>query len=170
MISLRYYNLSLQKDRLVVIDPETFGFLVADISRMTRAILDKRIVPAGFGVTQGEARALVHIASEEGARQTRIAERLGVEPMTACRYIDRLEQLGYVERCVDPDDRRAKNVTTTAAATPLIETTLAQFATIREDALSCLEPDERETMMRGLRKVSANLRDMIALQAAEAAE
>lgn len=153
-----------------VIDPQTFGFLVADISRMTRAILDKRIAPAGFGVTQGEARALIHIACEQGARQTRIAERLGVEPMTACRYIDRLEQLGYVERSVDPDDRRAKNVRTTDAAKRLIETTKDEFAAIREDALSCLEPDEREAMMRGLRKVAANLREMSAAPVVEPAE
>lgn len=158
------------RKRYLVIDPDTFGFLVADISRMTRTILDKRIAPAGFGVTQGEARALIHIASEQSQRQTRIAERMGVEPMTACRYIDRLEQLGFVERTPDPSDRRAKNVATTAAAEPLIEATLAEFVAIREDALSCLEPAEREAMLRGLRKVRANLRNMVTAQSAEAAE
>lgn len=153
-----------------MIDPDTFGFLVADISRMTRAVLDKRLAPAGFGVTQGEARALIHVAWDQGARQARIAERMGVEPMTACRYIDRLEQLGYVERTPDPNDRRAKNVVTTAAAGPLIDATLAEFIAIREDALSCIEPGEREAMMRGLRKVRANLREMTAAPAAETAE
>lgn len=153
-----------------MIDPDTFGFLVADISRMTRTVLEKRIAPAGFGVTQGEARALIHIAAEEGARQMRIAERMGIEPMTACRYIDRLEQLGFVERTPDPTDRRAKNVATTAAARPLIDATLAELVAIREDALSCLEPAEREAMLRGLRRVHATLRDMTSAQTAEAAE
>lgn len=152
-----------------MIDSETFGFMVSDIARMTRTMLEKRIATAGLGITPGEARALLHIAALEGARQGRIAERLGVEPMTACGYIDKLEKQGLVTRVPDPDDRRAKNVMTTEAAEALIDGILEQTAAIREQSFAGLAPAERDTMMGALRQVRANLQDLLASEAAEAA-
>ena len=140
-----------------MIDTDSFGFTITDVARMTRSLLEKRIATAGMGITAGEARALIHIAALDGARQNRIAERLGVEPMTACSYIDRLEQRGLVERTPDPDDRRAKNVMTTDSARQLIDNILDIGTAIREDALNGLSPAESEAMMAALRKVRRNL-------------
>ncbi|GAB4355273.1 MAG: MarR family transcriptional regulator [Oricola sp.] len=150
-----------------MVDSETFGFIVTDIARLTRTLLEKRIAAAGLAVTPGEARALLHIAALDGERQTRIAERLGVEPMTACAYIDRLEKLGLVERTADPDDRRAKQVSVTAAAHPLIEAISAETAATREDILSGLSAAEREAVMAALRHVRANLQSLLAPPAGE---
>ena len=140
-----------------MIDSETFGFMVSDIARMTRAMLEKRIATAGLGITPGEARALLYIAALEGERQGRIAERLGVEPMTACGYIDKLERQGLVTRVPDPDDRRAKNVITTGIAQDLIDRILEQTAALREQSLAGLGAEERDAVMAALQKVRRNL-------------
>ncbi|MFZ2102753.1 MAG: MarR family winged helix-turn-helix transcriptional regulator [Oricola sp.] len=152
-----------------MIDSETFGFIVTDIARLTRGLLEKRIATAGFAVTPGEARALLHIAALEGERQNRIAERLGVEPMTACTYIDRLEKLGLVERSPDPDDRRAKNVRTTAQSRELIDSILEQTAALREETLAGLEAEERSAMLAALRHARKNLYALTSLEAQETA-
>ena len=150
-----------------MIDSETFGFMVTDIARMTRAMLEKRIASAGLGITPGEARALLHIAALEGARQSQIAERLGIEPMTACVYIDKLEKQGLVTRAPDPDDRRAKNVVATETAKILIDRILEQTAAIREQSFAGLAPAERDTMMEALKRVRANLYGLLTSETAE---
>lgn len=97
-------------------DPESLGFLVNDVARLIRNGFAQRVADAGLGLTGGEARALVHAVASAGARQTEIADRMGVEPMTLCGYVDRLEARGLVERQPHPDDRRAKRVIPTAEA------------------------------------------------------
>ena len=65
------------------VEPDTIGFLVADISRLMRGELDRRVTAAGLGLTSGEGRMLVHIARFDTAlRQTDLAELMGVEAMT----------------------------------------------------------------------------------------
>jgi len=151
-----------------VAEPQTFGFLVNDVARLTRTLLERRIASAGLDITPGEARALLHIASLGSARQTLIAERMGIEPMTACTYIDRLENRGLVVREADPTDRRAKQVRATEAATPLIADLQAVSAAMRADVLDGLTAAERDAMMNALRHAHANLQDLLAPQPAEA--
>jgi DNA-binding MarR family transcriptional regulator len=146
-------------------DSETFGFLVTDVARMTRALLERRIAAAGLGVTPGEARALLHVVALKAGRQIQIAERMGVEPMTACAYIDKLEKQGLVMREADPDDRRAKQVRATEAARPLIDALQAETAAMRADILTGLTPQEYETTMAALRLARANLQELHAPEA-----
>lgn len=149
-------------------DPRTFGFLVNDVARLTRSLLERRISSAGLDITPGEARALMHIVALGGGRQTLIAESMGVEPMTACAYIDRLEKRGLVAREADPADRRAKHVRVTEAATPLIAELQAMSAAMRADVLDGLTTAEREATMNALRHAHANLQDLLAPQPEEA--
>ena len=67
---------------------DNLGFLIVDSARLLRAAFERRITQAGLGLTPGEARALMNIASIDGSRQLDIATRMGVEPMTLCAYLD----------------------------------------------------------------------------------
>ena len=62
---------------------------------------------------------LAWLGREPGLKQVELAERLDVEPITACRIVDRLEEAGLVERQRDPDDRRAWRLLLTAKAEPM---------------------------------------------------
>ena len=101
-------------------DPDSLGFVLADAARLMRAAVEQAIAEAGFGVTPGEARTLIHISVLDLPRQAAIAERMGVEPMTLSGYLDRLEAQGLVRREPDPNDRRAKIVTLTAEGEALV--------------------------------------------------
>jgi MarR family transcriptional regulator, transcriptional regulator for hemolysin len=101
-------------------DPDALGFVLVDVARMLRSAFERRIATAGLGLTPGEARTLVRIATLEGSRQLDIAQRMGIEPMTLSTYLDRLQSLGFIERRPDPTDRRAKLIYTTPAAADLI--------------------------------------------------
>ena len=142
-------------------NPDSLGFLFAETSRLLRTALERRIAAAGLDITAAEARALVHVAAVEGSRQNVIAERMGVEPMTVCAYLDRLERLGLVERKPDPKDRRAKNVTTTDAADRLILAVREQSESLYEEMQLGLDAATRATFLEAMKAVRANLQSLL---------
>lgn len=142
-------------------DPDSLGFLLNDTSRLMRQSFERRIAGIGLQITPGEARALIYVAANEGARQSTIADRMGVEPMTVCGYIDRLEKVGLVTRQSDPADRRAKNVNTTDTAEAMIIAIRAEAKMVVEQAQSGLDAPTRAMLTGALKQVRGNLLDML---------
>lgn len=132
-------------------NPDSFGFVVTDVARLLRAEMDRRIGDAGLGLTAGEGRALTHAARAGVARQTVIAERMGVEAMTLSAYLDRLEQRGLVERIADPEDRRAKLVRLTGEAEAVLAAIGKISASIRADLARAVAPEQWEHLNASLR-------------------
>jgi DNA-binding MarR family transcriptional regulator len=135
------------------IDPDSFGFLINDVSRQVRAEVDRLITEAGLGITPGEARVLTNAARSGSVRQTVLAERIGVEPMTLCAYVDRLEAQGLIRRSVDPSDRRAKLVHLTEDADDMLRRLSGIGAEIRRLAAADISAEEWTTLETLLRKV-----------------
>lgn len=138
-------------------DPDSLGLLVTETARLLRNEFERRIATAGLGLTPGEARALIYVSVTEGARQTVIAERMGVEPMTVCSYLDRLEKLDLVARGPDPVDRRAKNVRTTDRADAVIAAIRRQTGAIYEEIQAGLDDTERKVLLKALKVLRGNL-------------
>jgi DNA-binding MarR family transcriptional regulator len=142
------------------IDPNSFGFLVTDLSRLIRAEMDRRVSDAGLGLTPGEGRMLAHAARAGMVRQNVLAEHIGIEAMTLSTYIDRLEAKGLVERMPDPNDRRAKLVRLTEAASEALGSVNAAAASIRSDASAAMEPADWVALLRLLRQARDNLAEL----------
>lgn len=141
------------------LDPDSFGFLITDIARLLRSEFDRRIAEAGLGLTPGEARALSQAARAGAVRQNALAEHMGVEAMTVCGYLDRLEARGLIKRTIDPSDRRAKLVNLTDEAETLLRR-LAEISTeVRESASAELSGAELITLQKSLKQVRATLAD-----------
>jgi len=138
-------------------DPDALGFVLTDVARMLRGAFERRIANAGLGLTPGEARTLVRIATLEGGRQLDIAQRLGIEPMTLSTYLDRLQSLGYVERRPDPADRRAKLIFTTPAAGAMIAGIRTEQVELMEQVTSGIGEEELAMIRDRLRQLRANL-------------
>ncbi|TCT04337.1 MarR family winged helix-turn-helix transcriptional regulator [Aquabacter spiritensis] len=133
------------------------GFLLVDTARLYRARIDRAFEQAGLGLTAGEARTLAHVNINPGLRQTALAVRMSVEPMTLVGFLDRLEAQGLVVREPDPTDRRAKIVRLTEAAAPLLVRVAAAAANAREEALTGLSEAERDVFRTMLEQIRANL-------------
>jgi DNA-binding MarR family transcriptional regulator len=84
---------------------ENLCFLVVEVSRLMRREFYDRL--EGSDLSQSQARALKHIAHNEGLKQRDLAELLEVQPITLARLVDQLEEMKLVERRPDPEDRRA---------------------------------------------------------------
>lgn len=101
--------------------PFRIGFLVHDVSRLRRTVLDKILKP--LGITRSQWWVLGNLSRhrrEEGMMQTELAKVMDVGKVTLGGLIDRLQAGGYVERQPDPGDRRAKRVVLTARGAALL--------------------------------------------------
>jgi MarR family transcriptional regulator, transcriptional regulator for hemolysin len=140
-----------------LVDPDSFGFLITDLSRLLRAAMDRRVTEAGLGVTPGEARTLAHAARAGAVRQIALAERMGVEPMTLSGFIDRLEARGLVRRTVDPTDRRARLIELMPAAHDVLTRIRGAAAEIRAQAAQSVDAETWALLMDTLKIARANL-------------
>jgi DNA-binding MarR family transcriptional regulator len=132
---------------------EPITFLVLDLARLIRQRFEAELAKAGLGVTAGEARTLLWAGRFPGLRQSALAEKLGVEPMTLVGFLDRLEAAGLVSRSPDPGDRRAKLVAPTAVARPLIEKVEAIALAVRHTAMGDLGDRQVEAIRSGLSRM-----------------
>ena len=134
---------------------ETIGFLMSDVSRMMRRRFDERA--RSSGATGAQWRTLKIVERREGINQGQIAELLEVEPITACRMIDRLEEAGLVERRRDPVDRRAWRIFLTEKAKPVVAELHVVAEGMIEELLNGLSQAERDELVRSLNVMRTNL-------------
>ncbi len=131
------------------------GFLFKDVSRRYTRRFEERA--QRLALTLPQCRALIHLQSNEGVSQKRLAELADVDPMTLVRILDRMEADGWVQRRFDPADRRAHTVWLTAAAAPVLEQIWQLIAETRAEMLQGLSSEERTVLVTLLERVHANL-------------
>lgn len=100
--------------------PFRIGFLIHDVSRLRRTVVDKALKP--IGVTRSQWWALANLSRHNGGgmMQTELAKVMDVGKVTLGGLIDRLEASGLVKRQADPKDRRAKRVVATPKGVKLL--------------------------------------------------
>jgi len=131
--------------------------MIVDIARLLRRRFETALADVDTGLTVAEARALACVWRNPGLRQAAIAERMNVEPMTLVGYLDALEKARLVKRETDPNDRRAKLVTVTEAADPVLERIEAAIVAVRSDALGDLSDGEYTALEATLGKMRTAL-------------
>ncbi len=131
--------------------------MIVDIARLLRRRFETALANIDTGLTVAEARTLAFIWRNPGLRQAALAERMFVEPMTLVGYLDGLEKAGLIKRSVDPCDRRAKLITLTDAADPILQKIETAMRDVRADTLSSFPPKQQEELEAMLETIRANL-------------
>ncbi|MHB1870145.1 MAG: MarR family winged helix-turn-helix transcriptional regulator [Steroidobacteraceae bacterium] len=131
------------------------GFLFKDVSRRYTRRFEERA--QRLALTLPQCRALIHLQSNEGVSQKRLAELADVDPMTLVRILDRMEADGWVQRRFDPADRRAHTLWLTAEAAPVLEQIWQLISETRAEMLQGLSSEERTVLVTLLERVHANL-------------
>lgn len=135
---------------------------LGETSRMLRRQFNRHA--ASVGATSAQWRAMFRLSREPGMKQVELAERLDVEPITAGRVIDRLEEAGLVERRRDPVDRRVWRIYLTDRADPMI----ARLKIVAEDVLAGSLAGISQEEIAGLRATLAKIRENVsAIEGAE---
>jgi DNA-binding MarR family transcriptional regulator len=138
---------------------ENYAFEIVETARLIRREANKRA--AVLGATKAQWRVLAHLRRiGDGGRQVELADALDVEPITLCRMIDRLEEAGLVERRRDETDRRAWRIHLTPAAAPMLLKLEEMGTAFNADMLAGISKADRETVLRVLGRMRANLEPM----------
>ena len=133
-----------------------FAMQLAQLSRAWRAELDRRL--AGLGLSQARWLVLLHLARfEEAPTQRELAQSVGVEGPTLARLLDGLEAQGLVSRQAVAEDRRAKQITLSAKAQPLIEQIEAISTQLRHELFAGIDPVELQRCQQVQERILANL-------------
>jgi DNA-binding MarR family transcriptional regulator len=84
------------------------GVLASQLLFSLQDELFARLAEAGYDDLSPRHGAVLAYLDEDGVRATELARLSGRHKQIVGRLIDELEELGYVERRPDPQDRRAK--------------------------------------------------------------
>ncbi len=140
-----------------VIDSEPrFSFLVHDVARLLARRFNQRALLA-LGLTRAQCRVISYLARNEGVNQKGLAEALEVKPMSLVHQIDRMEEAGWIERRLDPCDRRARRLVLTEKARPILVRIRQLSAEIRDEAFARLDEAEGPLLIDLLRRVHSAL-------------
>jgi DNA-binding MarR family transcriptional regulator len=112
---------------------------------------------SGEGLTPLLFGVLVAVLERPGSGQKQVAERMGVDAVNFGQMIDELEGKGLVERKIDPNDRRARELYVTERGAALRRRLSPSLLAAQERLLAPLSPDERTALLDMLvRVVEAN--------------
>lgn len=134
----------------------SFGYLVHDVARLFGRRFDQRAL-ASLGLTRPQCRILGYLARHEGINQAGLADLLEIKPMTLVRQIDRMEEDGWVQRRLDPTDRRARRLMLTDKARPVLARILNLSGEVRHEAFADLSDEEGKRLLDLLRRVHGAL-------------
>ena len=126
---------------------------------MIRTCADAAAEP--YGLTWAQWAVLSRLEREEGLKQSELAERLDIQPITLTRLIDRLCERGLIERRDDPRDRRANRLFVLPAARPLLEQLGGLGSELLVEVFAGVEEHEIQRMTAHLHTVRHNLRTII---------
>jgi len=116
------------------------------ITRLVRSL--RRQTPGVL--TLGALSTLGSVVDLGRVRAGDLAQREGVAPATLSRVLGTLQDGGYLERCVDPDDRRSVFLSATDKGVQALASVRTARATQLERALAQLPEDRRLQLVAAL--------------------
>jgi DNA-binding MarR family transcriptional regulator len=98
-----------------MLNKEPIGKLISQLHRQNQKTLTRQLVSYGIG-SGGQHSFLKLILGRPGITQEQLTNELKFDKATTARAVKLLEQSGYIERKVDPNDRRSYLIYPTSKA------------------------------------------------------
>lgn len=134
------------------------GFLVHDVARLRRTVIDEAFKP--LQVTRSQAWLMAYISRSDGLTQSALAEQMNLGKVAVGGLIDRLEKSKMIERRADPTDRRMNKVYVTAKGKDVITSIRRITLLSNKDILEDITTNDVKQMSITLDKLKNNLRSM----------
>jgi len=130
-----------------------------DIARFRGIIIDLKLKPHGITMSQGFV--LVQLWTEDGLRQSEIAERMQVATVTISKLVDRLEAQNFVLRRVDQADRRSNRVYATSKGRDLVKVLTRIVYEVDDISNVGIPQEDLATTLTVLSRMRENLKSAI---------
>jgi MarR family transcriptional regulator, transcriptional regulator for hemolysin len=130
-----------------------------ETSRLLRTYIDQQA--RGLGTTRAQWDVLEQVRDAEGSCQIRLAEKLGLQPISLVPLLNKLVEVGLLERRADPADRRVQRLhLTQGGRLHLINLELPGEA-VRARVFAELEPGQAESMSAVLCELKRRVRKLL---------
>ena len=134
--------------------PELFR-LIASITRLRDARLDKALKPLGLNVTR--CQAITVIARLEPCTMSQLADLSGIDRTTLTRIVDQLVARALAQRATRSQDRRQVVLTLTPKGRAVRQGALEAIDAVDRAALMGLPQEVLAAVARANRAIAANL-------------
>ncbi|WP_156680712.1 MarR family winged helix-turn-helix transcriptional regulator [Sphingomonas profundi] len=146
---------ALRSSTATRVKPFRLGFLVHDVSRLRRRVVDKALKP--LGVTRSQWWVLANLSRHEGGSmmQSELANVLDMSKVALGDLLDRLGENGFVVREADPYDKRVRRVRLSRAGEALLSTIQERAEALNRQMLQDYGEDEIrmvEDVLHGLKQ------------------
>jgi MarR family transcriptional regulator, transcriptional regulator for hemolysin len=129
--------------------------LLHDVARKMRTYADAEA--RSLGTTRAQLKILARLGRQPDVSQSELASVAEVAPITIARLVDRLEELGLLERCADPKDRRIWRLRLTPAAARILRKFRRLLAKLHSAMTAGIDPAVLDGMTVGLRRMNENV-------------
>lgn len=109
------------------------------------------------GLTIGQPKILDYLKDHDGAGQKDIAHGCHIEPGTLTTLLNRMEDIGLVERRTLNGNRRSLYVFLTEKGKQQVALVTEAFSAIEEEAFRGMSETEHEALMRLMHQVYENI-------------
>lgn len=122
------------------------------------SIFQKRLIAKlkGSGLTSGQPKILDYLKDHDGASQKDIAHGCHIEPGTLTTLLNRMEEIGLVERRMLGNNRRSFYVFMTDLGKSKLELITEAFNELEEEAFSGISAKDRKDFIDLFQKIYKN--------------
>jgi DNA-binding MarR family transcriptional regulator len=135
------------------------GFLIHDVSRLRRVVIDRALKPVG--ITRSQWWLLSFLGRRDGMTQTALANDLDLTKVAIGGLLERMEGSGFVERRADQRDGRIKRVYLTAAGTKFLAKIRENILQVESEIIAAVDDAALETTAKTLVTIKQTLREMV---------
>jgi DNA-binding MarR family transcriptional regulator len=143
-----------------------FGFLIHDVSRLRRVVVDRALKP--LGITRSQWWVLAFLSRRDGMTQTALASDLDLTKVAIGGLLDRMEVAGFVERRADQSDGRARRVYLTRAGARTVNAIRESVETVELEILNRIPEEALAQAAETLRALKETLLEMVGGEPEEA--
>ncbi len=135
---------------------QTVGFALVKLCKQYFNYLNTTL--SEVGLYEGQHHTLLQLWDSDGLPQAELTKRLGVEPASVSKAVERMEAAGFVQRRPDPQDARANCIFLTEKGRRLEEPVKRILVESEERLLATMSLEERLLLRRLLLQMRGNLK------------
>jgi DNA-binding MarR family transcriptional regulator len=135
---------------------ETVGFNLVKLCKGYFNYLNTQL--SEVGLYEGQHNMLMIIWDNDGIQQNELTKKLGIEPASVSKTVERMEAAGIIERCPDPEDARCNCIFLTARGRGLEEPVKRILADSEDHLLANMSIEERLLLRRLVLQMRENLK------------
>lgn len=136
--------------------PESLGFNLVKLCKQYFNSLNVVLNP--LNLYEGQQNLLLQLWDEDGLAQAELTRRLGIEPASVSKAIERMENVGFIQRHPDPDDARSNRIFLTDLGRSLEQPVYDAWFKVEDQLLSNMTPEERLLLRRLILQMRDNLK------------